>query len=114
MHMRFLLMLIVALGLAAGPAWSWEICAGPQQVEDCSCSPDPGQVCCVSEHEAPLKETPGRIIPSSVQLKTVLAPVGVFVGLQPQRVGFAPSHVRNCTKVPSAPPLLDLTCIRLI
>lgn len=112
--MRFLLMLIVAFGLAAGPAWSWEICADSPQVENCSCCPEPGEACCVSEHEAPLRETPERVIPTSLQLKLAIAPVGVFVGVQPQRVGFAPSHARDCTKAPSAPPLLDLTCIRLI
>lgn len=112
--MRLLLMLIVAFGLAAGPAWSWEICAGPQQVEDCSCCPAPGEACCVSETEAPIKEAPERMIPGSVQLKSLLAPVCVFVGLQPQHVGFKPSHLRDCTKIPAAQPLLDLNCIRLI
>ncbi len=80
----------------------------------CACCPEDGEACCFSEQEEPVREMPAGIVVSAVDLKAMLAPIRIFLGLQPEPVGFAPFNARDCTKVPATLVVLDLTCIRLI
>lgn len=114
MRLRFLLMLMLIFGLMAGPASSWSHGAGSVQGALCPCEMVKGESCCVSENDGAPREMSAGVSTSGINLKSLLMPVRTFLGLQPEPVGFAPVSVRDCTKRPSAPALLDLNCIRLI
>lgn len=114
MRLRFLLMLMLAFGLMVGPAGLCGYGAGVLQEAPCPCKVPPGETCCVSESDGSAQEIPPGATVSGIDLKSLLAPVRVFLGLQPERVGFAPVDTRDCTRRPATPPLLELNCIRLI
>ncbi|RYD81361.1 MAG: hypothetical protein EOP84_11145 [Verrucomicrobiaceae bacterium] len=105
---------MLMFGLVAGPAMSCGYAGGILQDPSCSCEHVDGVSCCVSEDEGAARELPPTVAVNGIDLKSLLTPVRYFLGIQPETAGFTPVHARDCTKRPSAPPLLDLNCIRLI
>jgi hypothetical protein len=114
MFARALLILSVIFGLAAGSAWAREECVAGIQAKACGCCPAPGEACCVKTPAAPARVPFSNVAPASPDLNGVLAPLVVFVGLQPQTPAVALADGRTAVQGVSSAPLLDRICVRLI
>jgi len=112
---RLLVIILLLLSLALGPAGIATACAAPVKAHCChSCCPAPGHGCCAGPGKCAPREFPAAVAPQSQDGKQVLFPVLVFMGAslrpaaelvwtQQRQAVPAPGRTRH-----------EVTCIRLI
>jgi hypothetical protein len=112
MFVRLPLLLSLLLSLAFGPVRQVAACADARVCA--SCCADREMVCCVVPGKSAPAETPASVAPQSADLKQLVSPSLVFLGLAPLPAMERPSvHQRQAARLP-VPPRLEVTCIRLI
>jgi hypothetical protein len=114
MFARIILILAMALGLAAAPAWTGESCDAANEMV-CGCCPETAVSCCVSTPVEPERRNPVQGVASSHELKHAIAPVLFLLGLAPEP---AAAGVYGAVGYKAAQTgsgrLIDRICIRLI
>jgi hypothetical protein len=114
MFARFLLILTVAIGLLAGPAWTRENCLADVKIKACECCPMPGESCCIRESEAPSRSAPAQSLASGPDLRDLVAPILVVLGVPPEVGAVGYGEARTVLTATDSVAVIDRICVRLI